>query len=232
MLVIPAVDIKESKVVRIIRGDPRRTIISIDDPVEVSKKWFDRGARLIHIVDLDAALGFGNQFAIVEKVLRTGVKATVGGGIRDFKAAQMYIECGAWAVVISTMIFENPPDFEKLVGKYPDKVIVALDFDEDFRMAIRGWTEIRKKIFELDDLFERNFKGYLFTSIFRDGTSLGISKKHFTDIAGFNFGANKIKIASGGICSREDLVFLRELGFWGAVVGRAFYEGKIDVFEI
>ncbi|MCS7214140.1 MAG: 1-(5-phosphoribosyl)-5-[(5-phosphoribosylamino)methylideneamino] imidazole-4-carboxamide isomerase [Candidatus Calescibacterium sp.] len=232
MFVIPSVDIKEGRVVRIFQGDPTKVILSENDPLEVSKRWLELGAKFIHIVDLDAVFGKEPQSQIISNILNLGVKATVGGGIRSFKTAEYYIKNGAWAVVVSTMIFENTRDFEKLLDKYPEKIIVALDFDENFKTATRGWKTLQKEIFEITELFDKNFKGYLFTSIFRDGTGLGISKEHFKKIADFDFGKDKIKIASGGISSESDIMFLRFLGFWGAVVGRAFYEGKINIFEI
>lgn len=233
MFVIPSVDIKEGKVVRIMRGDPRNVIISVDDPVKVAKTWVDKGAKFVHVVDLDAAFDLKSQTEIILDILEIGANFTVGGGIRDFDTAKIYIENGAWAVVISTMIFENTDDFEKLASKYPDKVIVALDFDEEFHVMIRGWKLKQKvKIFDMVELLRRNIKGFLFTSTFRDGTNLGIPKEHFRKITEFMPETGRISIASGGISSTEDLIFLKDCGFWGAVVGRAFYEGKINIFEI
>lgn len=231
MLVIPSVDIKDGKVVRILRGDPNNVLFSLENPVDVARAWRDRGAKLIHIVDLDGAIEGRNQKETIIRILNTGVNATVGGGIRDFATAKSYLEHGAWSIVVSTMPFENPGEFEKTLQEYADRVILALDFDEEFRLATRGWTTFKERIFELK-VIEKNFRGYLFTSIFRDGTNLGVPREHFKKISEFDFGGGKIKIASGGINSTDDLVFLRELGFWGAVVGRAFYEKKIDVFEI
>lgn len=232
MFVIPSVDIKQGRVVRIRRGNPSDVIISIDNPVDVAKRWFELGAKFIHIVDIDAVFGSVLQVEIISKILALGISATVGGGIRDFKTAEFYIKNGAWAVVVSTMIFENLRDFEKLLEYFPEKVIVSLDFDEDFRAASRGWTQRSHSIFELDWLYSKTFKGYLFTSVFRDGTGMGIPKDHFKRIAHFDFGSGKIKIASGGISSSEDIMFIKGLGFWGAIVGRSFYEGKINFFEV
>ncbi len=232
VFVIPSVDIKQGRVVRILRGNPDDVIISIDNPVEVARRWVDRGAKFIHIVDLDAVFGLVSQAEIISNILDLGISATVGGGIRDFKTAEFYIKTGAWAVVVSTMIFENRQDFEKLLEYFPEKVIVSLDFDEDFRVASRGWTQRFQSIFELDWLYDKKFKGYLFTSVFRDGTGMGIPRDHFKKIAQFDFGSEKIKIASGGISSKEDIMFIKDLNFWGAIVGRSFYEGKINFFEV
>lgn len=232
MFVIPSVDIKEGKVVRILRGDPSNVIISLDNPLYVAKRWVELGAKFIHIVDLDAAFGLRSQAELVSKILELGINATVGGGIRDFKTVEFYIKSGAWAVVLSTLIFENQKDFQKILERFHQKIIVALDFDENFKAAKRGWTQKSQSIFELDWLYKENFKGYLFTSIFRDGTGMGIPRNHFKRISEFNFGSEKIKIASGGIGSKEDILFLKDLGFWGAVVGRAFYEGKLNFFEV
>jgi len=249
MLVIPSIDIKEGRVVRLFQGQPDKEIISIPNPEEVAKMWNERGAKLVHIVDIDAAFGKENQVKIIEKVINSGPKATVGGGIRDFKTAELYIKMGAFAVVVSTMFFENKKDFMKLQELYPEKIILAFDFDENFCVSIRGWqnkTELsvidKSKIEKLD---LEKIKGFLFTAVFRDGTSKGVAKEHFQKISEV-FKIKEVKekekeekekdqkifIASGGISSYDDLKFLKDIGFWGAVVGRAFYEGKINVFEL
>jgi phosphoribosylformimino-5-aminoimidazole carboxamide ribotide isomerase len=244
MIIIPSIDIKEGKVVRLIQGNPDKEIISIPNPEQVAAMWKEKGAKLVHVVDIDAAFGKENQMKIIEKVINSGPKATVGGGIRDFKTAEFYIKMGAYAVVISTMFFENEKDFFKLQENYPDKIILALDFDEQFNISIRGWQNKAKlKLNDKSQIEKLNLykiKGFLFTAVFRDGTSKGVAREHFRTISEvFKITETKdekkherIFIASGGINSYDDLKFLKALGFWGAVVGRAFYEGKINVFEI
>ncbi len=227
MFVIPSIDIKDGRVVRIVQGDPNREIISIDDPISVAQKWKDMGAKLIHIVDIDAAHDKQPQKKLIDQILKIGVKCTVGGGIRDRETASSYIRNGAWAVVVSTIIEEDPKEFMEIIKQFPQNVIVALDFDINFNLMIRGWkTTVRKNILSLDIPVEK----ILFTATFTDGTGMGIPREHFKKIT--EKFKNKLKIASGGIYSSEDLIFLKSLGFWGAIVGRAFYEGKINIFEI
>ncbi len=244
MIIIPSVDIKEGKVVRLVQGNPDKEIISIPNPEQVALMWKERGAKLIHVVDIDAAFGKENQTKIIEKVIKVGPKATVGGGIRDFKTAELYIKMGTYGIVLSTMFFENKKDFYKLQEKYPDKIILAFDFDEQFNISIRGWqNKVKLKLndkSQIEKLYLDKIKGFLFTAVFRDGTSKGIAMEHFRIISEvFKITETKdekkeerIFIASGGISSYDDLKFLKNLGFWGAVVGRAFYEGKINIFEI
>jgi phosphoribosylformimino-5-aminoimidazole carboxamide ribotide isomerase len=222
MLVIPSIDIKEGRVVRLFQGQPDKEIISIPNPKEVAKMWNERGAKLVHIVDIDAAFGKENQVKIIEKVINSGPKATVGGGIRDFKTAELYIKMGAFAVVVSTMFFENKKDFMKLQELYPEKIILAFDFDENFCVSIRGWQN-KTELSVADKSAKEHFQKI--SEVFKIKEVKEKEEKE-------NGKDQKIFIASGGISSYEDLKFLKDLGFWGAVVGRAFYEGKINVFEI
>lgn len=231
MFVIPSIDIKEGKVVRIYKGDPDKEIIAIDNPQSIAEIWKGKGARFLHIVDLDAVFGKQNQIELIKKILAVGVPSTVGGGIRNFEIAKRYIDLGAYAVVVSTMVIEAPAEFQRLIETFPNKVVLALDFDEDFRLATKGWKERSKSIFDFLSAQYLSIRGFLFTAIFKDGTGEGIPKFHFKKISQeFSF-KGKINIAAGGINSVEELYFLKELGFWGAVVGRAFYEGKINLFE-
>ena len=236
MLVIPSIDIKDGKVVRIFKGDPSKEIISLSSPYDVAVRWREKGARYFHIVDLSAVFSERkqNHFELIKKIISLGVPSSVGGGIRSIEDAKKYIDAGADSVVVSTMIEENPEEFVALAEKFTRKVLLALDFDEEFRFSLRGWREKSKKIFEImEEVADLPLRGFLFTAVFRDGTSKGIPREHFREISKLK---GKLKefvfIASGGVSMKEDLLFLKELGFWGAVVGRAFYEGKINVFEV
>jgi phosphoribosylformimino-5-aminoimidazole carboxamide ribotide isomerase len=236
MLVIPSIDIKDGKVVRIFKGDPSKEILSIPSPYDVALGWKEKGAKYFHLVDLNAVFGGQNQTEIIKNIISVGIPCSVGGGIRNIKIAEEYIISGADSIVVSTLI-ENYTEFLSLVEKFPKKVILALDFDENFRFALRGWEQkSEKKITDIiSDVSELPIGGFLFTAVFRDGTGEGVPREHFKHISEFlrSFENRDMKfIASGGITSVDDLNFLKELGFWGAVVGRAFYEGKINVFEI
>ncbi len=236
MLVIPSIDIKDGRVVRIFRGDPSKEIISLPSPYDVAVRWREKGARYFHIVDLNAVFSDRkqNHFEIIKKVISLGVPSSVGGGIRSIDNAKKYIDAGADSVVVSTMIVEKPDEFDALVRRFPQKVLLALDFDEEFRFSLKGWREKGKNIFEvMEDVADLPLRGFLFTAVFRDGTNKGIPQEHFREISKFK---DKLKefvfIASGGVSTKEDLLFLKKLGFWGTVVGRAFYEGKINLFEV
>ncbi len=235
MFVIPSLDIKDGKVVRLFKGDISREILSLSvSPVDVARLWIEKGAKFLHIVDINAAFERSEgQLDIIKEILALGVKATVGGGMRSFDKVRELVISGAWGVVISTLIFENKNEFQRIVREFGDKIMVALDFDENFFISIRGWKEkIKRTVFDVDDLIFMPIKGFIFTAVFRDGTCQGVPKEHFKKISEFFKDSGKILIASGGISSDDELIFLKSLGFWGAIVGRALYEGKIKVFEI
>ncbi|GBD03603.1 1-(5-phosphoribosyl)-5-[(5-phosphoribosylamino) methylideneamino] imidazole-4-carboxamide isomerase [bacterium HR19] len=235
MFVIPSLDIRDGKVVRLFKGDISREILSLNiSPVEVARLWIEKGARFLHIVDISAAFGRNQgQISIIKEILALGVRATVGGGVRSFDKVRELVSSGAWGVVISTLLFENKSEFQRIVREFGDKIMLALDFDENFFISIRGWKEkVKRTVFDVDDLIFMPVKGFIFTAVFRDGTGEGVPKEHFKKISEFFKDSGKILIASGGISSDEDILFLKSLGFWGAIVGRAFYEGKINVFEI
>ncbi|MEJ5173163.1 MAG: 1-(5-phosphoribosyl)-5-[(5-phosphoribosylamino)methylideneamino]imidazole-4-carboxamide isomerase [Hydrogenothermaceae bacterium] len=233
--IIPAIDIKEGKAVRLYKGEFSSVKVYSENPVDVAKMFEDAGFRYIHLVDLDGAYeGIPKNIKTVENILRsTDIKAEFGGGLRNYKAVKSMFEVGVDRVIIGSLAYENKEEFLKIVEDFPKKVVLGIDA-KDGKLAIRGWVEkaditpleFAKKF---DDL---NIWGYLYTDVNRDGTLEG------PNIEGTRLLAENLSkpvIASGGVSCLEDVLKLyeiREVGIAGVVVGKAIYEGKIDLNHI
>ncbi|MDP2922545.1 MAG: 1-(5-phosphoribosyl)-5-[(5-phosphoribosylamino)methylideneamino]imidazole-4-carboxamide isomerase [Candidatus Omnitrophota bacterium] len=230
MIIIPAIDLYQGKVVRLTKGDPSQSKVYSDNPVEVAKKWEKEGARLLHLVDLSAALGQGENLAFIRKVIEAvKIKVEVGGGIRDFKKAEELISMGAARVIIGTKGLEE--DFLikiiEVIGS--DKLAVSVDVMDGF-VAVKGWQEktaLKDKNL-INHLQAKGVKWVIYTDISRDGTLAGINLeniKQFSVFKGLNL------IISGGVSNLEDVRNIRDNApfVWGVIVGKAIYEGKIDL---
>ncbi|MEZ0322900.1 MAG: 1-(5-phosphoribosyl)-5-[(5-phosphoribosylamino)methylideneamino]imidazole-4-carboxamide isomerase [Hydrogenothermaceae bacterium] len=230
--IIPAIDIKEGKAVRLYKGEFSSVKVYSENPIDMAKMFEDAGFRYIHLVDLDGAYeGVPKNIRIVENILKlTNLKVEFGGGLRSYKAVKSMFEVGVDRVIIGSLAYENKEEFIKIVEDFSNKVVLGIDA-KDGKLAIRGWVE-KADITPLD--FAREFDnlsiwGYLYTDVNRDGTLEG------PNIEGTKFLAENLSkpvIASGGVSSLEDVVKLyqiREIGIAGVVVGKAIYEGKIDI---
>jgi len=233
--IIPAVDIKEGKAVRLFKGDPNAVKVYGENPVDMAKLWEEKGAKRLHIVDLDGAFeGKPKNYKIVENIVKNvSIPVEFGGGLRTFDAVKHMLEIGVEKVVIGSLAYQNPEEFEKIVSYFPDKVILGIDA-KDGKVAIKGWLE-KTEYSPLE--FAKKFEeypiwGYLYTDVNRDGALTG------PNIEGTKYLAenlNKPVIASGGVSSLEDvkkLYNLLNLGVEGVVVGKAIYEGKINLEEL
>jgi len=237
MEIIPAIDLMDGKVVRLVRGDPsaKKSYEHLRDPVVVAQKWESEGARILHVVDLDAALGLGSNFAAVRGVVRSvNAAVQVGGGIRSLESARDYLSMGARRVILGSLAFEDPSQLKLVLGSFgSDYVAVALDHLYD-KVMVKGWkaaTEVR-----VDEAISKfSFLGvrfFLVTSVARDGTLTGPDLSTLSRICGFS-GVDVI--AAGGISSLEDLINLKRIGVYGVVIGKALYEGRIrlrDALEV
>lgn len=232
LLVIPSVDLIGGRVARLIRGEPEhaRFYEHFGDPVAVAKIWESEGARLIHVVDLDAALGRGDNIRVIGDIIRAlRVPIQVGGGIRSPERARQMIGLGASRVVIGSMAFKDPEAIKILLEELgSDRIVVALDHSDGIVM-VSGWREgtgvgLREAA---ERFINMGVKFLLITSIQRDGTLSGPDIENISKI--LDLGANII--ASGGIRSLEDIIVLKELGVYGVIVGRALYEGYFNLRE-
>ncbi|MEM1586401.1 MAG: 1-(5-phosphoribosyl)-5-[(5-phosphoribosylamino)methylideneamino]imidazole-4-carboxamide isomerase [Candidatus Bathyarchaeia archaeon] len=232
MLIIPSVDLMEGKVVRLLRGDPKHAWFyeHLGNPVNIAKMWESEGAQLIHIVDLDAAFGRGDNIGVIGNIIRAiNIPVQVGGGVRSIQRARQLINLGASRVVIGSMAFKSPETFKALLDELGcDRVVVALDHLKGMVM-IDGWREqtsmsLRETARRFLDI---GVKFLLVTSIQRDGSLTGPDVEGLSEI--IDLGANVI--ASGGVRSLEDLMALKKLGIYGVIVGRALYEGYFSLKE-
>jgi phosphoribosylformimino-5-aminoimidazole carboxamide ribotide isomerase len=231
MIVIPAVDILDGKCVRLVRGDPRKSKVYYNNPVEAAQLLEEQGAELLHLIDLDAALGSGQNMETIKNLLRDiSVKVQIGGGIRSLEKAGALLKLGAYRVIFGTAAVNNPLLVEEAVIQHgSESIAVAID-EKDGKVAIHGW----KSKSEIDYLnlaryFEEMGVGALiFTPISVDGTLKGPRIEKTVKLVET---VNVPVIASGGVASLEDLVTLTGTGVEGVVVGTALYEKKFTLKE-
>lgn len=232
MEVIPAIDLRAGRCVRLYQGDYRRETVYSDDPIAVALRWQEQGAPRLHLVDLDgAAQGRpGNQSIIDEIIRRTPIPVQVGGGIRDMETAAALVEAGADRVVIGTAAVEDAGLVERFCQRYgSSRLVVAVDA-QDGQVAIKGWTE-RSPVTALDHAQRMKALGVcrlLYTDISRDGT---LTEPNFLATALLVQRTGLAVLASGGIASQEHIRRLAGLGVEGAILGRSLYDGTINLGE-
>ena len=241
MLVIPAIDLWEGKVVRFLKGNPADSTVYSDNPVQVAKEWKAKGAELLHLVDLSAALGQEDNLEIIAKILEeVDIKVEVGGGIRDIKKAKKLVSLGAQRVIVGTKSLEDKflKDLTRAVGL--EKIAVSVD-TIDSRVAIKGWQE-KTSLEALDfikSLIRKGIKWIIYTDISRDGTLEGLNLEPIKEFSSF-FPSGSAKsgeaniIISGGVSTLDDIKRIRqETPFiWGVIVGKALYEKRMDFENI
>ncbi|MAF99651.1 MAG: 1-(5-phosphoribosyl)-5-[(5-phosphoribosylamino)methylideneamino]imidazole-4-carboxamide isomerase [Acidiferrobacteraceae bacterium] len=235
MMLIPAIDIKGGRCVRLRQGKMDEETVFGEDPVVISDQWVEAGARRLHLVDLDGALSGEpvNADVIHEIVARhPDLPVQVGGGIRDEDTAEVYIEAGVRYVIIGTKAVNAPHFVSDLCAEFPGHVIVGLDV-KDGKVAIDGWSKLsHHDAIDIAQHFERDgVEAIIYTDISRDGMLSGVNIESTRKLAA----ALRIPvIASGGIHNLDDI---RELGrvasegITGAITGRAIYEGTLDFAE-
>ncbi|MFQ6054081.1 MAG: 1-(5-phosphoribosyl)-5-[(5-phosphoribosylamino)methylideneamino]imidazole-4-carboxamide isomerase [Candidatus Bathyarchaeia archaeon] len=232
MKVIPAVDIMEGKVVRLLRGKPEhvKTHDDLGDPVAVARRWEEEGAQIIHVVDLDAALGSGDNVDVIREIVETiGVPIQVGGGIRSLEKVRALLHMGVERVVLGTLPFEDPPSIEALLDEFGRRrTVVALDHING-NVVVRGWkTPTGTRVDDALSRFSRiGVELFLVTAVTRDGAMAGPDLDTFERVRR----RDADLIAAGGIRGIGDLIALKRLGLYGAVVGRALYEGEFSLRE-
>ena len=232
MLVIPAIDLKGGKCVRLLQGRMEDETVFSDSPVKVAKKWEQLGAKLIHVVDLDGAVSGTpvNMELVIEIAKSVSIPVQIGGGIRDYKTAEKYFHAGIDRVIFGTAAYDNIQLIEKLAKSYPERVLIGIDAKNGM-VAIKGWVEItEKKAADLARKFS-SFKigAVIYTDISRDGMMKG---PNIDAIRDFALSINIPVIASGGISSLEDLKKIDAIsrnGIKGVIIGKALYTGAIDL---
>ncbi len=235
MLVIPAIDLKEGKCVRLRQGRMEDETIFSADPVAVAGRWVEAGARRLHIVDLDGAFaGRPVNAEIIHRIAEAfpELPIQVGGGIRDEDTIQTYLDAGVSYAIIGTKAINAPHFISDICLEFPGHIIVGLDAKEG-KVAIDGWSKLsRHDVIDLAQRFEKDgVEAIVYTDIGRDGMLSGVNVEATVKLAQ---SVNIPVIASGGISSLEDIRALCEAGesgIIGAITGRALYEGTLDLGE-
>jgi phosphoribosylformimino-5-aminoimidazole carboxamide ribotide isomerase len=229
MQVIPAIDLREGRCVRLRQGDFDQETVFGDDPAAMATRWESEGATRIHLVDLDGAkAGHPINIEAVRSILeRVGVPCQLGGGIRDEATIAAWLESGIERVVVGTQALRDPEWFGHMARAYPDRLLLGLDA-RDGRVAASGWLETSDVVaLNLARRFDAlPIAGIVYTDIARDGTLEG---PNLVAIAAMAEAVRTPVIASGGVGTLEDLQRLAELPIAGCLVGRALYEGRFTL---
>jgi phosphoribosylformimino-5-aminoimidazole carboxamide ribotide isomerase len=234
MIIIPALDLKEGRCVRLSQGRMDQESVYSENPVQVAKHWESKGAERLHVVDLNGAVT-GKPFhkSLIKEIVQSiHIPVEVGGGIRDLEAIESYLSAGVGWVILGTVAFQNHQWIEKACQLFAGKVILSIDA-KGGRVAIQGWKEVVST--EAIDLARQvegiGFSAIIFTDVERDGMSTGLNLEMTTALAR---STSIPVIASGGVSRIEDIEHLMPLesdGVIGVIVGRALYTGRLDLEE-
>ena len=231
MNIFPAIDLYDKKAVRLYKGDYDNMTVYSENPVEVAKDFRDKGARFIHMVDLEGARdGTTPNLDVVERVAReVGLFVEIGGGIRSMETVDAYLSRGVGRVILGTAAVNDKDFLKAAIEKYGEKVAVGADV-KDGKIAIKGWLEISE--YALDEFFlemeQLGVKTIICTDISKDGAMRGTNREMYRELS------EKYKIdivASGGVSSLDDIVALSDMKLYGAIIGKAYYTGAIDLKE-
>lgn len=231
MVVIPAVDIKNGKCVRLKQGNFNDETVYSGDPVTVAKRWESEGARILHVVDLDGAKnGMVTNFDVIAKILEiVKIPVQVGGGIQNREILEMLLSTGVDKVILGTLALENEDLLNKLLEEFADQLIVALD-SRDGKLTKKGWQENTEKdlLITAQKLEKLGVKKFIYTNVLKDGT---LTKPDYSEIEVLVQTIKVPIIVAGGVSSIADIKNLKSLNVEAVVIGKALYEGKIDLKE-
>ncbi len=231
MILFPAIDIVDGKAVRLFKGDYQQMTVYSDNPAEIALDFKNCGATAIHIVDLEGAKdGNTPNFDTVLAIKKaSGLFCEIGGGIRNMEVVEKYLDAGIDRVILGTAAIEDEAFLKKAVEKYGERIAVGADIRDGY-IAVKGWLE-RSQV-TADEFFEKmqkiGVKTIICTDISRDGAMRGtnldlyrtMNRRYEVDIT-----------ASGGVSSMEDVLALHEMEMYGAIIGKAYYTGAIDLRE-
>jgi phosphoribosylformimino-5-aminoimidazole carboxamide ribotide isomerase len=227
--VIPAIDLRGGRAVRLVRGNPEEETMYADDPVAVAERFQEEGARRLHVVDLDAALEEGSNADAVKAICHAvAIPVQVGGGLRSLEAVGSILEAGAARAILGTAA-ADPGFVARAVEEFAEHVVVGVDV-RGGRLMVRGWTEEGPALDEaLAALDEAGSPRYLVTSIARDGTLEGPDVALYGKVLKLT---DRPVIASGGVRDANDVWALRDLGCEAAVTGKALYERTLKLSQV
>ncbi|MBR5619723.1 MAG: 1-(5-phosphoribosyl)-5-[Clostridia bacterium] len=229
MYILPATDLYDGKVVRLYKGDYNQMTVYSDKPLQIAREFADCGAEFLHVVDLEGARdGTTPNRRVVEKLVeKSGMSIEIGGGVRTEDTVRTYIDMGVERVILGTSAVTDPVFLEKMVDRYGDRIAVGVDLAGGY-VAIKGWTE--QSEVSADAFFSRlqimGVRTVICTDISKDGTLSGTNLQLYKTLSETY---DMQLIASGGITTLEDVIALREMDLYGAILGKALYTGDLDL---
>jgi len=231
MILFPAIDLFEKKAVRLYKGDYANMTVYSENPIEIAEDFERKGCTHIHMVDLEGAKdGTTPNLSIVEQIAKeTSLFVEIGGGIRNMETVEKYLSCGVSRVILGTAAVNDEAFLRAAVAKHGDKIAVGADVKDGY-IAIKGWLEKSAVTLEafLQKMEDIGVKNIICTDISKDGAMRG------TNLALYRALSQKYKLditASGGVSAMEDIRQLRQMGIYGAIIGKAYYTGAIDLAE-
>lgn len=231
MKIFPAIDLYEGQAVRLYKGDYQKMTVYARNPLDLAQKFVQAGCKYLHMVDLEGAKddNTANQATIAALVKESGLFCQAGGGIRSFEVVDKYLSLGVNRLIIGTKAVEDPQFVKEATAKYGEKIAVGIDL-KDGLVAIKGWRETAA--FTADEFFalmsDYEVKCIICTDISKDGTLLGPNLQLYEHLQN-EYAVNLI--ASGGVSSIADIRALAEMKLYGAIIGKAYYEGRVDLEE-
>ena len=231
MYIFPAIDLFGGRAVRLYKGDYSKMTFYSDDPVSVALDFARAGADHLHLVDLEGAkTGLTPNLDVVKRIIESGRMFTeIGGGVRNMETVEKYLSIGADRVILGTAAVDDEDFLRCAVAEYGEKIAVGVDIKDGY-VAVRGWTE--KSSYSCFDFCQKmqdiGVKALICTDISKDGAMRGTNRELYKELSE----RFSVKItASGGVSSIDDVKALAELGIYGAVIGKAYYTGAIDLHE-
>ncbi len=229
MNIFPAIDLYDKKAVRLFKGDYAQMTIYSENPIEIAQDFEKKGAKFIHMVDLEGAKdGTTPNLEIVAQVAReTSLFVEIGGGIRDMRVLEKYFSVGVSRAILGTSAVNDEEFLKSAVLKYGEKIAVGADVKDGY-IAIKGWTQ--KSEITLDSFFEKmqalGVKTIICTDISKDGAMRGTNLEMYRDLSQ-KYSVNIV--ASGGVSTINDVIELRKMELYGAIIGKAYYTGALDL---
>lgn len=230
MKIIPAIDLIDGKVVRLYKGDPKQKTIYSEDPISTAKKWEKAGADLIHLVDLDAALGKGSNLDIIKKLVNSiSIPVQVAGGLRDESTISNVLKFAS-RIVIGTIAFKNVEILENLLANFgKERIVISVDHING-NVMVEGWQKAagQNLIDAMKNFVKMGFSEFLLTNISKDGTLQGPDLEFLEKACKIN---NVNVISSGGISKIDDIIKVKEKKAFGVILGKALYENLVSIEE-